>query len=68
MQTEEGIKETRENHPARGLEEHVGSGGRGHQREEEKLTFIDVRPLERCCGWVVKSVGVGLHLASPRTR
>ena len=29
MQAEEGIKETRENHPARGLEEHAGSGGRG---------------------------------------
>lgn len=43
-------------------------GGGTHEREEEKLTFIDVRPLERWCGWVVKSVGVGLHLASPRIR
>ena len=30
-----------------------------------KLTFINVRSLERWCGWVVESVGVRLHLASP---
>ena len=53
MQTEEGIKETRENHPARGLEEHVGSGGRGGKEKCVKQCCVSSITFHwSICGFV----------------
>ena len=53
MQAEEGIKETRENHPARGLEEHAGSGGRGGKEKCVKQCCVSSITFHwSICGFV----------------